>query len=70
MAQAVKFPEEFYEEAKAHAQVAERSIPKQIQFWAKIGKAALENPDLPVTFIYDIMIAQNEESVEANLDEL
>ena len=38
MAQAVKFPEEFYEEAKAHAQVAERSIPNKFNFGLKLAK--------------------------------
>lgn len=27
-----------------------RSIPHQIEFWAKIGKCALDNPDLPEVF--------------------
>lgn len=38
-----------------------RSIPNQIEFWAKIGKCALDNPDLPVEFIKDILISKNQD---------
>lgn len=37
------------------------SIPKQIEHWARIGKAAEDNPDLPVGMIMDILIAQEED---------
>jgi len=32
----------------------------QIEFWAMIGKAALDNPDLPIDFVRDLMIAKAE----------
>jgi hypothetical protein len=32
----------------------------QIEFWAMIGKAALDNPDLPIEFVRDLMIAKGE----------
>ena len=35
-----------------------RSIPNQIEFWARIGKTALENPDLPIEFIRDLLISK------------
>ncbi|WP_255369056.1 MULTISPECIES: ParD-like family protein [unclassified Duganella] len=28
-----------------------RSIAGRIEFWARVGRAALDNPDLPVSFI-------------------
>jgi hypothetical protein len=42
-----------------------RSIPKQIEHWARLGKAVEENPDLPVQFIQDTLLAVEE--AKANL---
>jgi len=39
-----------------------RSIPQQIGYWAKIGRAALDNPDLPIEFIRDTLLAMEEDS--------
>jgi len=36
------------------------SVPKQIEYWSKIGKIAQENPDLPFSLIREIMIADQE----------
>jgi hypothetical protein len=36
-----------------------RSIPHQIEFWAKVGKCALENPDLPTEFIKELLISKH-----------
>lgn len=32
-----------------------RTIQGQIEFWAKVGRAALDNPDLPVEFVVDAL---------------
>ena len=32
----------------AQAQTEHRTIVGQIQYWAMVGRAALDNPDLPV----------------------
>ncbi len=53
---AVKLPDELVNDAKAFGQALSRSTPKQIEHWAKIGKAAEENPDLPVGFITELLI--------------
>lgn len=55
----VKIDDCFYVLAKRHAEAEHRTISSQIGYWAKIGKAALENPDLPVDFIKDIFIAKS-----------
>jgi hypothetical protein len=47
-------------EANKYAAVFSRSVPKQIEHWAKIGKVAEENPDLPYNFIKDILISLEE----------
>jgi len=37
-----------------------RTVPlQQIAYWAKLGKLALENPDLPIKFVRDILMAKN-----------
>ena len=48
--------------------VTQKHMPKrmqnhsgQIEFWAKVGKAALDNPDLPVDFVRDLLIARAED---------
>ncbi len=40
-----------YEQAKTGAAIEHRSIAAQIELWAKVGRAVLDNPDLPVTFV-------------------
>lgn len=59
----VKLSESLVEQAKHHAQIQHRSVPKQIEYWSKIGKIAEENPDLPFSMIRDILIADQEEVV-------
>ncbi len=57
---AVRLSEEIIQQARIRSEVMERSIPKQIEYWAKIGKIAEENPDLPYTFIKDVLLGQQE----------
>lgn len=64
MGMPVRIDENLYEQAKAAAQGEYRTISGQLEFWAKIGKAALDNPDLPVDFIRDLLIARAEKSSE------
>ena len=60
MAVALKLSNELIEAAKPHAEAEHRSVPKQIEYWARIGKAVLENPDLPLQFIKDTLLALEE----------
>ena len=57
----IRISNDVYEAAKKVAKAECRSIPNQIEFWAKIGKCALENPDMPVEFIYDILLSKNQD---------
>ena len=63
MSQAVKLSEELLNDARRHASLFSRSVPKQIEYWSQIGKIAAENPDLPFSVIRDILIADQEEPV-------
>ena len=47
----IRIDQTLYNQAKADAVAEHRTIAGQIEFWAKVGRAALDNPDLPVSFI-------------------
>ena len=36
------------------------SAAEQIILWAKVGRNALANPDLPISFIYETLIAKEQ----------
>jgi len=65
METAMKLSDELVEAAKPYAAAMQRSVPKQIEYWARIGKAAEDNPDLPVGFIVDTLVGIEED--RANL---
>lgn len=60
MGMPVRIDDELYKDAKLHAKAEFRTIAGQIEFWAKVGKAALDNPDLSVDIVSDILIAKAE----------
>ena len=60
MAINVKLSENLVGQAKTHALIQHRSVPKQIEYWSQIGKIAEENPDLPFSMIRDILVADQE----------
>ena len=65
MVMAVRIDDRLYELAKAHAQVERRTIAGQVEFWAMVGKAALDNPDLPIDFVRDLLVARAEGQILA-----
>jgi hypothetical protein len=60
MGMPVRIDTDLYDQAKSHASAERRTIAGQIEFWALIGKAALDNPDLPIDFVRDLMVAKAE----------
>lgn len=56
----VKLSAELIGEARHYGAVYSRSIPKQIEYWSKIGRIAEENPDLSYAFIKEILLAKGE----------
>lgn len=42
--------------ARSYSTAESRSVPKQIEHWAKIGRIAEENPDLSYRVIKDILL--------------
>ncbi len=58
MSAPIRIDDELYNQAKRSAAAESRTVPLQIAYWAKIGKAALDNPYLPIEFIRDVLIAK------------
>jgi hypothetical protein len=60
MAHSVQLSDQLYEDARRHAGMSSRSVPKQIEYWSRIGKMADENPDLPYAFIKSVLLSKQE----------
>jgi hypothetical protein len=60
MGMPVRIDDALYEQARAQAHAERRTIAGQIEFWALIGRSALDNPDLPIDFVRDLLIARAE----------
>lgn len=60
MSTAIRLPESLVEDAKKHASLNCRTVPKQIEYWSLLGRVADENPDLPLTFIKKTLMGLNE----------
>lgn len=65
MSTAIRIDDELYNEAKRSAEAESRTVPLQVAYWARIGKAALDNPDLPGAFIRDILAARKQREFES-----
>ena len=57
---AIKLSDLLVEEAKPYAQAMHRSVPKHIEYWARLGKVAEENPDLPINMLQDMLVSIEE----------
>ena len=51
----INLDKELVDTARSYSVVQDRSIPKQIEHWAKIGRIAEDNPDLCYSMIVDIL---------------
>ncbi|MDN2481058.1 TA system antitoxin ParD family protein [Vibrio astriarenae] len=60
MATSVRLDDNFVNQAKVHAEAENRSVPKQIEYWAKIGQIMIDNPDLPYEFVKETLLADQE----------
>ena len=56
----IKFPDLFVKDAEFYARAMNCSIPEKIEYWARLGKLAEENPDLPTDMLKDIFISIKE----------
>jgi len=64
MSMPVRIDDKLYKQAKIVSKSECRTIAGQLEFWAKIGKAALDNPDLPIEFVRELMIARVEDRTQ------
>ena len=60
MAISIRLDDDFVSDVKIHAEASHRSIPKQIEHWAKIGQIVEENPDMTYRFIVETLSAKSE----------
>jgi hypothetical protein len=60
MSVALKLSDELIDLAKPHAAAMHRSIPKQIEYWARLGKVVEDNPELPLQFIQETLLGLEE----------
>ncbi len=65
MSIAIRIDKELYNQAKKTAEAECRTVPLQITYWAQIGRAALDNPDIPVEMIRDIIAARKQGITES-----
>ena len=56
----IRINQDLYEQAKQDAALEHRSITGQIEFWAQLGRAAIDNPDLPISFIAESLASMRE----------
>ena len=56
----VRLDQELLERATIMAKALNRTTPKQIEHWAKIGEIMEDNPDLPYEFVRQVIIAKAE----------
>jgi len=61
----IRIDQTLYDQAKADAAAEHRTIAGQVEFWAKLGRAALDNPDLPVSFIAESLASMAEPREQA-----
>ncbi len=60
MPTAINVSEQLIKEAKPVAQAMYRSVEEQIEYWARLGKVAEENPDLPIHMLQDLLVSVEE----------
>ena len=61
----IRIDQTLYNQARTEAMAEHRSIAGQVEYWAKVGRAALDNPDLPVSFIAESLASMAESHDDA-----
>ena len=61
----VRIDEALVDAARAAAKAEFRTVQGQVEFWAKVGRAALDNPDLPVSFVAESLASMSEPREDA-----
>ena len=53
----VRIDETLVKAARVAAKTEFRTVQGQVEYWAKVGRAALDNPDLPVSFVAESLMS-------------
>ena len=61
----IRIGQNLYNQARTEAKSEHRTIAGQIEYWAQVGRTALDNPDLPVSFIAESLAALSEPREDA-----
>lgn len=56
--------------AKGETLLQDRSTDEQMEFWIRVGRAALDNPDLPASFIAESLVAMQEKREDLSIFEM
>ena len=64
MSTVIRISKDLAQEAKTRSAVEKRSMTGQVEYWARIGRIAEENPDLPFSFIKELLIAREEAKLD------
>ncbi|MCK0713630.1 ParD-like family protein [Chromohalobacter sarecensis] len=59
----VRLDQALIDKASVMGKAMNRSVPKQIEYWAKVGEIMEDNPDLSYEFVRQAIIAQAERDV-------
>lgn len=60
MSTVIRISSDLAQEAKTRSKVEKRSLTSQVEYWARVGRIAEDNPELPYSFIKEILIAREE----------
>ena len=61
----IRIDQTLYDQARADAMIEHRSIAGQVEYWARVGRAALDIPDIPVVFIAESLASMAESHDDA-----
>ena len=61
----IRIDQRLYDQARTEALAEHRTIAGQVEYWATVGRAALDNPDLPVSFIAESLASMAEPRADA-----
>lgn len=61
----VRIDKALVDAARTAAKAEFRTVQGQVEFWAKVGRAALDNPDLPVSFVAESLMSLAEPREDA-----
>ena len=56
----IEVDQQLYQDAAAAAAQNHITVDEQIDMWARVGRTALDNPDMPVLAIQDLIMASKQ----------